>query len=62
MNTLCFCRRLNMEVEHATYAINGVPCCSAECYDNALEAQGVRPGQVVMVTVRRHERIQELAS
>jgi hypothetical protein len=62
MDTLCFCRRLRMEVEHATYAINGIPCCSAECYDNALEAQGVCPGHVVMVTVRRHERVEELAS
>jgi hypothetical protein len=62
MDILCFCRRVSMDIEHATYAINGVPCCSAECYDNALEAQGVCPGRVVMVTVRRQGRVQELAS
>ena len=62
MDTLCFCRRLSMEVEHATYAINGVPCCSAECYESALEAQGVCPGHVVMVSFRRNERVEELAS
>jgi hypothetical protein len=62
MKTLCFCRSMSMEVEHATYAINGVPCCSVECYDTALEAQAVCPGHVVMVTVRRPERVEELAS
>lgn len=51
----CFCGRREMSVEHARYAIDGVPCCDTLCYDAALEAQGVRHGNVVMVTVRRPE-------
>ena len=62
MKVSCFCQKQRMDIEHSTFAINGVPCCSAECYDAALEAQGVGLGRIVMVTVRRHERFEEAAS
>ena len=49
----CFCGRRELALEHTKYAINGTPCCDMLCYDAAMEAQGVRPGVVVMVSVRR---------
>lgn len=50
---LCFCKSRRVELEHATYAINGVPCCDRNCYEEALEAQGVGIHHVVMVTYRK---------
>jgi hypothetical protein len=62
MKVSCFCQKKRMDIEHSTFAINGVPCCSTECYEAALEAQGVGPGNVVMVTVRRRVSVEELVS
>lgn len=53
MNPLCFCRDRRVDLEHATYAINGVPACSRECYEEALEAQGVGIHHIVQVAYRR---------
>ena len=49
----CFCGQQDVELEHATYAINGTPRCDTDCYEEALEAQGIGIHHVVMVTVRR---------
>jgi hypothetical protein len=53
MTKLCFCGARNVEVEHATYVIGGVPACNRWCYEELLEAAGARLHHTVMVTYRR---------
>ena len=49
----CHCGRTELDPEHAIYVINGTPCCTLECYDDALEAQGIYQGETVYVTYRK---------
>lgn len=53
MMKFCFCRDRQVDLEHATYAINGTPCCGRDCYEEAIEAQGVGIHHVVQVTYRK---------
>lgn len=48
----CFCGAKTLDVEHATYVIDGTPACSTVCFDEMLAAHHpqVKP---VMVTFRR---------
>lgn len=37
----CFCRKRELSLEEASYVVNGVPCCNAECL-SAAEARYMR--------------------
>jgi len=39
---LCQCSRAMLDINHASYAVDGVPCCSNVCFNQALTAQGRR--------------------
>jgi hypothetical protein len=53
MMKLCFCRERQVDLDHATYVINGTPACGRDCYEEMLEALGVSIHHVAQVTYRR---------
>ena len=40
MQKLCHCSKQLLDLDHCTYAVNSVPCCSEACFNAALAAQG----------------------
>lgn len=46
---LCFCRERQVDLKRATYTVSGTPCCGRDCYEEALEAQGVDIDHIIVV-------------
>jgi hypothetical protein len=46
MHVLCHCSRKTLDVEKATYVLLGRPCCTPECFRNAISEAQEREGRI----------------